>query len=729
LTTFSSTQKNGVIKSPNYPRNYCDDLTCTHAIKRGRPGTGIKLKFDAFATEAGSDNVFISFIQGQTSQRLAKLSGNLGNALPKYVISEGGLEVVFQTDGSVTQSGWKATFNRFNISEVHCACPGFLHWATQTPVDILSPNYPQPYCHDIECFYLLKARHPNSVQLTLNKDDFQLEQRYDSLEVYDGNVTTDAAKLAKLSGSLNETKTFTSRSNTMMLVFRSDGSTAHKGFRGSIKQVKGPCHCDETTALRGDSGQIVSPHFGKGYCADMNCSWSVEVGTGKRVQFELTHFNMRSSDFVAVYKTGAMNPLMKFRGSRDSRDVFTVDGTKATLRMITSSNPGFSSNREVGFNLTYRAIDTNNCGCPGANPQNITGGEGSLRQAACGPLDCYWLLLRPNADSRLLSVTVHTLNIDGEDYLRISQGTFTPRGWPDVSKSYTGHLANLPEHIVSFAPTDTTTPVMIHLHTRDAAPVPTGSGFELRYKWHIQNCSCGSLRLTAQNETRQFLTTPGFPTPYCNKMNCKWVISAPAGYRVVVNVTALKTESGSHDNLGIYDGTHTNGPNRLGLMYDDIANYATRVFRSNQTTMTIWFTTDGSVVYSGWNLTYYYELNVRPAPVLPGGVTGFQPIPGYQPITCPPSAAAAASGRGSRGGGGDGAPSEKIVFAVHGSYEYAFFAGFGVGILVTALICCAIFFCFQTGKCQRLKPPVVVYKRQSNNGIDSMYLEEEPEKQ
>jgi cubilin len=708
--------------------------------------TGIRLQFESFNTETGSDYVEIFYVKGKIAQRLDKLTGSYDQgSFPKYTISDGSLELKFHSDNSVGRPGFLAKFERFNISDEDCVCPGFLHEAYNSETYLTSPNYPQPYCHDLECFYLIKAAPPNSIEVKFEKDQFELEGRYDSLTIYEGNSTNKNTKLTELHGTLNETKKFVSRSSAMMLVFRSDGDTAHKGFRAAIKAVKGPCHCEENKVLN-SPGFLTSPNFGKGYCANMNCSWKIDLprqNSEEVLQLKFEQFNMRSSDFLSLDSPSSVykNPLFKFKPMSTSetsvKPVFTVESSSANLRMFTSAFPGFSEAASLGFNISYKLIKRDNgCKCPESYPVNRTEESSSIRMKACGPLDCFWVLTRPRNKS-LLTVRMDDINIRSNyDYVKIYRGTFTRLGLADQTKSYTGkNTGRGSDNIISFGRMGPNTPVLVHFHTQGKHKDGDRSGFTLNWRWDGQVCECGELRLRAST-TKQTLTSPGYPTPYCDNMNCKWRITAPPNMRVVVNVTNLTTEAGSHDNLGIYDGIETQSETRLALLYNTLDKYSgNTVFRGNTTSMTVWFTTDGSLVMKGWSLLFWAENYT--APKVDGPPDGtFQVHTQYAPIPCSqcpaskcqsPEPKPEAEERPSSGTAAK-QTEERVVkvtaVKVSKSYDYAFAAGFGAGMLVTIVLAIAVGFILKSGRCQKLSSPTIVYKRQNDTGIDNcVYLD------
>ncbi len=63
--------------------------------------------------------------------------------------------------------------------------------------------------------------------------------------------------------------------------------------------------------------------------------------------------------------------------------------------------------------------------------------------------------------------------------------------------------------------------------------------------------SCGS-PLTA-SLSDQYLTSPGYPSYYQNNTYCSWAVTAPTGYVITIQITAMKIQR-YHDFLEIYQG-------------------------------------------------------------------------------------------------------------------------------------------------------------------------------
>jgi Zn-dependent metalloprotease/subtilisin-like proprotein convertase family protein len=97
------TGESGTIQSPNYPNQYGNNYTHTWCIQPAS-GTAATLKFDAFSTEANYD--FVTIVNANGTQ----LSKTSGTTKPADATSTK-LSVKFTSDGSVTSTGWKATWS------------------------------------------------------------------------------------------------------------------------------------------------------------------------------------------------------------------------------------------------------------------------------------------------------------------------------------------------------------------------------------------------------------------------------------------------------------------------------------------------------------------------------------------------------------------------------------------------------------------------------------------
>ncbi|XP_028415701.1 matrilin-2-like [Dendronephthya gigantea] len=99
------------------------------------------------------------------------------------------------------------------------------------------------------------------------------------------------------------------------------------------------------------------------------------------------------------------------------------------------------------------------------------------------------------------------------------------------------------------------------------------------------------------------LTSPLYPHPYPNRIDCSWTISSTNGRNILLEFTSFLLESGSscgYDYLEIYDGNSTSAK-RLGRFCGQ--QLPRNLVSSGPKLFTV-FHTDGSVAYPGFVLNY-----------------------------------------------------------------------------------------------------------------------------
>ncbi|XP_046567693.1 tolloid-like protein 2 isoform X2 [Haliotis rubra] len=208
-------------------------------------------------------------------------------------------------------------------------------------------------------------------------------------------------------------------------------------------------------------------------------------------------------------------------------------------------------------------------------------------------LDCQWTLNAPIGSN----ITVKVLFLDLEkvascvdDYLLFKDGTANDaRQLAKICDSRSTPIVSSSNHMT------------IMFHSDHAV---TGGGFRLQYSLERPNVSnCGSSLLSASKHSWRYLSSPGYPYyNYNNNMYCEWTISAPAGYKVKVEVQTISMQyapSCSKDYVLFRDGSPSYAT-RLGKYCSDVTGYIV----SSRNSMTITFHTDTSVTDKGFSLKY-----------------------------------------------------------------------------------------------------------------------------
>ena len=107
LSNYVDIYFTGVITSPNYPRDYPNNLQKTETI-RTKKGMVIEIEFTTFKLYSSSD--WLTIRDGNESILMDTKNGN-GNALPPKIWSfTNVVQFEFVTNSYDTSTGWRATW-------------------------------------------------------------------------------------------------------------------------------------------------------------------------------------------------------------------------------------------------------------------------------------------------------------------------------------------------------------------------------------------------------------------------------------------------------------------------------------------------------------------------------------------------------------------------------------------------------------------------------------------
>ncbi|XP_074185389.1 CUB and sushi domain-containing protein 1 isoform X1 [Rhinolophus sinicus] len=588
----------GVVLSPNFPRNYTAGQVCLYSITVPKEF----VVFGQFAYFQTALNDLAELFDGTHPQTrlLSSLSGShSGETLPlatgnqillRFSAKSGGsargfhfvYQAVPRTSDTQCSSVPEPRYGRRIGSEfsagsiVRFECnPGYLlqgstavrcqsvpnalaQWNdtipscvvpcsgnfTQRRGTILSPGYPEPYGNNLNCIWKIIVTEGSGIQIQVIS--FATEQNWDSLEIYDGGDRM-APRLGSFSGT-TVPALLNSTSNQLYLHFQSDISVAAAGFHLEYKTV-GLAACPEP----------VLPSNG--------------IKTGDRY---------------------LVNDVLSFR----CEPGYTLQGRShiscmpGTVRRWNYPSPVCVAT--CGGALTAMAGVVLSPGFPGAYPNN---------------LDCTWTITLPTG----YGAHIQFLNFSTEanhDYLEIQNG---PHHTSPMIGQFSG--SDVPSALLS-----TTHETRIHFYSDHSQ---NRQGFKLAYQaYELQNCpdpppfqngyminsdysvgqsisfECspgyvliGHPVLTCQhginrNWNHPFprcdapcgynimspngtIYSPGFPDEYPILKDCVWLITVPPGHGVYINFTLLQTEA-VNDYIAVWDGPDQNSP-QLGVFSGNTA--------------------------------------------------------------------------------------------------------------------------------------------------------------
>ncbi|XP_054606293.2 scavenger receptor cysteine-rich domain-containing protein DMBT1 [Nothobranchius furzeri] len=245
----------GNFMSPNYPNSYPNNLDCVWYI---RPGSQIiQLDFYDVSTECGFDYIYV-YDGSSTGDRL------LGRFCNSTILHSTGsyLTVRFTTDGSVTKTGFRASYRvvsrglckyncGYQVGQCSCSsgcenrgncCSDYQTYCggnTTVPCggslfgsgNFSSPNHPSYYYDNAYCVWQLRTTDDQRIFLSFTYVQLENCCYCDYIAIYDG-PSVSSPLLGKVCD--DNRSVFYSSSNYMTVVFRTDGSVVGRGFKADF---------------------------------------------------------------------------------------------------------------------------------------------------------------------------------------------------------------------------------------------------------------------------------------------------------------------------------------------------------------------------------------------------------------------------------------------------------------------------------------------------------------
>ncbi|XP_075463569.1 embryonic protein UVS.2-like [Ascaphus truei] len=216
--------RSGTVISANYPSAYPTNANCVWLIRT--PSKQVSLKFNAFDVQSSPDCVsdYIKIYDGASKTSPVLLDRTCGAAkIPQLISSTNLMLIEFVSDGAVTATGFKATYNTER-------CGGTFYTPSR---NFTSPGYPLTYYNNLDCFFNITA--PAGYKIVLNISDFFLENaancRFDYLSIFDGD--SPASPLLFHSCGEKAVPIQVSTGNSMLLYLHTDNFLNRRGFKAS----------------------------------------------------------------------------------------------------------------------------------------------------------------------------------------------------------------------------------------------------------------------------------------------------------------------------------------------------------------------------------------------------------------------------------------------------------------------------------------------------------------
>ncbi|NWX82451.1 CUBN protein, partial [Nothoprocta pentlandii] len=468
----------------------------------------------------------------ETSPLLGKYCGT---DLPPLIISHGNkLWIKFVSDVFGTRKGFSAHWDGTSAG-----CGGTL----TTPSGIfMSPNYPMPYYHNSECYWLLRGN--PGTPLEIQFEQFHLENHtkcnFDYLAVFDGN-SSSAKLLGKFCGN-QIPQPVRSSGNTMYVKLRTDSSLQGGGFLAKYKQV-----CHEVLTVNRSHGILESLNYPNNYALNERCNWTIQTTMGNTLNYSFTAFDLESQsdcnhDYLKLYDgPDAQSNLI---GTFCGQTLPPAGSTTGSSLHVVFSSDGL--NARSGFQMLWHA---HGCGGELAGPSgsfHSPGYPGSYPSSR----ECIWYIRTAPGSS--IQLTIHEFDI--EYHPDCNYDVLEVYGGPDFLSPRLAQLCISRSAQNPLRVSSTGNAIVVRFKT-DAAV--TGRGFNA--SWQENPGGCGGTFQATSGE----IHSPNYPEPYSNNTDCSWVIQVDQSHRVLLNFTDFDMEnhlSCNYDSVAVYDGPSQEAP-------------------------------------------------------------------------------------------------------------------------------------------------------------------------
>ncbi|XP_014679050.1 PREDICTED: CUB and sushi domain-containing protein 1-like [Priapulus caudatus] len=185
-------------------------------------------------------------------------------------------------------------------------------------------------------------------------NDFELEEWYDQVTVYDGSISSENV-LGQFWGSAIPDIPL-STGNRMTVTFKSDAGEHRRGFHASWT-TRQTCYDNKLEAT--DKEQpITSPNYPNNYANNADCIWIItaESADGPNpqlitIQFKFFDFNSEKNDYIQLLDGATANSQLigTFDGTTVAPTIVMTTGSYVYIRFKTDE-----SGTALGFSLTYK---------------------------------------------------------------------------------------------------------------------------------------------------------------------------------------------------------------------------------------------------------------------------------------------------------------------------------------------------------------------------------------
>ncbi|MBN3314648.1 CSMD3 protein, partial [Atractosteus spatula] len=617
----------GVILSPGWPGYYKDSLNCEWVIE-AESGHSIKITFDRFQTELNYD--FLEIHDGPNL--LSPLIGSYnGTQVPQFLFSSSNhLYLLFTTDNSRSNSGFKIYYESVTVDTYSCLDPGIpvnglrygqdfsigstvsfgcdpgyrlSHeeplvceknhwWSHPLPTcdalcggdvrgpggTILSPGYPEFYPNSLNCTWTVEVSHGKGVQFTFHT--FHLEDHHDYLLITEnGSFTQPLARLtgSELPAAINAGLYGNFKAQ---LRFISDFSISYEGFNITFSEYNlEPCEDPGTPRF----GRRMGYNFGIGDTLTFSCNMGYRLegvseviclGGGRRMwSAPLPRCVAECGSSVINNEGILLSPNYPLNYENNHECIYSIQ-VQAGKGINVSARTFHLAQGDI-----LKIYDGKD------NTAHVLGaftGSAMLGLTLISTSNHLWLEFFSDSEST------------GEGF-KLVYSSFELSHCEDPGVPQFGYKISDQGHFAGSTITYRCNPGYT-LHGSSILKCMTGERRAWDYSLPSCIAECGG-RFKGESSGR--ILSPGYPFPYDNNLRCTWIIEVDPGNIVSLQFLAFDTEA-SHDILKVWDGP----PENEMSLKEVSGSLLPEGIHSTLNVVTIQFETDFYISKSGFAIEF-----------------------------------------------------------------------------------------------------------------------------
>jgi cubilin len=526
--------KHGHISSPGSPGKYPPNRDCYWHLTTTL-GKRIQISFFALDIETHSNCSFDYLVIYDGEHTIDPVISQYCNSTQPPPVQSAGSDILIHFHSDAYGSG-----NGFQITYASIAgIPGCGGYYTVDKGEIMSPSFNGSYLSNLLCEYKISSSPDTKIRLDFKsfKLETSLRCRYDYLKVYDG-PSSNSKLVGKFCGTTYP-KSYTSSSNSLFIIFKTDQSSASEGFTITFESL-----CQKS--IFGDSGVITSPGYPFRYPENKVCEYIIATTPRKAIQLTFQDFDIEDNRY---YQCQYDNVEIRDGPDGNSTLIGRFCGGLEQIPPVQTSTHNYlylKFNSDIsltgaGFYANFTTIDTECGGVYKDATGMITHPSGDKSDLPYNnDQKCTWLLVAPAGM-----------------YIKLNWIRFDIEKMPDCMSDYVELIEidnnNQNETLGKFCgtaspPALTTSTNRLMINFESDASVRFG-GFSMSYLFLDEKTQCGAVFLKSHG----FIYSPGWPNRYETNRDCTWTITVPAGQQIMLNITQFDLERHIRDSCDLGD--------------------------------------------------------------------------------------------------------------------------------------------------------------------------------